>query len=343
MTEAERITQEMMAAYSTSIRMGLDVSEEAKPIIFDPPRQEKGTINETRRAKALMRSMDRRPPRITQLGASITDDPAMGIRTVVGVKGLTRFYNYGSLRHPYEDKSFPGGFRSAKFQGIGYRLGQQLEAFPKGKTIKSDPLGGARSSLYERKSAGAITPEYPGQMYSTRTLKNRGGNFQPFREGRFGKSIPADKVYDAAKGGLQRLAAQDPPVVRPAGTYRIPGQVYDRGNTTRIVTPKARVAPGGGAMSMGMVQLADGGTQQFIRDNTPQKVARRQLLATQRSSGTNIDSRPSQGSDMDMQALKKEVKRSELIVSFDKAFAKARSAGKKEFTWRGKRYNTRLK
>lgn len=29
--------------------------------------------------------------------------------------------------------------------------------------------------------------------------------------------------------------------------------------------------------------------------------------------------------------------------SFDKAFAAARSAGKKEFTWRGKRYNTKLK
>jgi len=343
MTEAERITQEMMAAYSTSIRMGLDVSEEAKPIIFDPPRQEQGTINETRRAQALQRSMDRRPPRTTAIGASITDDPAIGIRTVVGNRGLTRFYNYGSLNHPYEERKFPGGFRSAKFQGIGYRLGQQLEAFPKGKTIKSDPIGEARSSLYSRKSAGAITPEFPGQMFSTRTFKNRGGNFQPFIEGKFGKSIPAAKVYDAAKGGLQRLAAADPPIVRPGGTYRIPGQVMQGASSVRYVTPRASVVPGGGARDMGLSTLAMPGAQQYIRDNTPQKVARREQLRLQRSQGTDADNRPSQGADLNMRAIRKEQKRATIIRSFDDAFAKARNAGKDEFTWRGKRYNTRLK
>ena len=44
-----------------------------------------------------------------------------------------------------------------------------------------------------------------------------------------------------------------------------------------------------------------------------------------------------------MKAIKREVKRAEIILSFDKAFAKARRQGKQEFTWRGKRYNTRLK
>jgi hypothetical protein len=343
MTEAERITQEMMAAYSTSIRMGLDVSEEAKPIIFDPPRQEQGTINETRRAQALERSMNRRPPRTTAIGASITDDPAIGIRTVVGVGGSTRFYNYGSLNHPYEDRKFPGGFRSAKFQGIGYRLGQQLEAFPKGKTLRSAPLDKARSDLYKRKSAGAITPEYPEEMLYTRTLKNRGGNFQPFLKGKFGKSIPADKVYGAAKGGLQRLAAADPPVVRPGGTYRIPGQVLQGASSVRYVTPRAAVVPGGGARDMALSTLAMPGAQQYIRDNTPQKVARRERLRVQRSQGTDVDNRPSQGADINMTSIRKEQKRATIIRSFDNAFAKARRAGKDEFTWRGKRYNTRLK
>ena len=40
---------------------------------------------------------------------------------------------------------------------------------------------------------------------------------------------------------------------------------------------------------------------------------------------------------------KKPAKLSAGAKAFDKAFAAARSAGKKEFTWRGKRYHTRLK
>ena len=233
MTEAEKITQEMMAAYSTSIRFGLDTVEESKPIIFDPPRTEQGTINETRRAQALKRSMDRRPPFTSVLGSSVTDDPTMGIRTVVGNHGYTRFYNTTEGQLAYVDKSFPGGIKSAKFQGIGYRLGQQLENFPKGKVLSSSPMGDIRSYLYSKKSAGAITPEFPNdpiESYKTRTLKNRGGNFQPFREGKFGKSIPADKVYGAAKGGLIRLAEADPPVansrksVECNGVHLLPGE-----------------------------------------------------------------------------------------------------------------------
>ena len=109
------------------------------------------------------------------------------------------------------------------------------------------------------------------------------------------------------------------------------------------VTPTMRVVPGGGARDVALSALADGGTQQYIRDNTPQKVARREQLRLQRSSGTDVDNRPSQGSNLDMQSIKREVKRAEIIVSFDKAFAKARRQGKQEFTWRGKRYTTQLK
>ena len=342
MTEAEKITQEMMAAYSTSIKFGLDTINESKPIIFDPPRTEQGTINETRRAQALRRSMDRRGVRTSPLGSYVTDKPAVGVRTVVGNRGYTRFYNTVDSALSYENRNFPGGFQNAKLQGIGYMLGQQLDAFPKGKVLTSDPSDPARSALYTRKSAGAIKPEYPGER-KTRTLKNRGGNFQPFNQGKFGKSIPGEKVIGAAKGGLIRLAEADPPVVRPGGTYRIPGQVMQGASQSTYVTPTMRVVPGGGARDVAFSALADGGVQQSIRDNTPQKVARREQLRLQRSSGTDVDNRPSQGSNLDMKAIKREVKRAEIIVSFDKAFAKARRQGKDEFTWRGKRYNTRLK
>lgn len=50
--------------------------------------------------------------------------------------------------------------------------------------------------------------------------------------------------------------------------------------------------------------------------------------------------------DMSGDALKPQPKREQLspaAISFDNAFAAARAAGKKEFTWRGNRYNTRLK
>jgi hypothetical protein len=53
MTEAEQITLEMMAAYSTNPRFFLDKVEETKPIIFDPPRTEQGTINETHHKKSM--------------------------------------------------------------------------------------------------------------------------------------------------------------------------------------------------------------------------------------------------------------------------------------------------
>ena len=228
-------------------------------------------------------------------------------------------------------------------QGIGYMLGDQLENFPKGKVLTSVPSDRTRAALYSRKSGGAIRIENPDLSLKTRTLKNKGGNYQPFNKGKFGKSIPADKVHGAAKGGLIRLAEADPPVVRPGGVYRVPGQVMQGASSVRYVTPRATVVPGGGARDMALSTLAMPGAQQSIRDNTPQKVARREQLRLQRSSGTDVDNRPSQGSNMDMKALKKEVRRSELIVSFDNAFAKARRAGKDEFTWRGKRYNTRLK
>ena len=42
-------------------------------------------------------------------------------------------------------------------------------------------------------------------------------------------------------------------------------------------------------------------------------------------------------------AQEKELSRKAVASNFDQAFAKARRAGKKTFTWRGKTYNTRLK
>ena len=45
----------------------------------------------------------------------------------------------------------------------------------------------------------------------------------------------------------------------------------------------------------------------------------------------------------DYKAKEKEAGRKAIASNFDQAFAAARKAGKKEFTWRGKRYNTKMK
>lgn len=45
----------------------------------------------------------------------------------------------------------------------------------------------------------------------------------------------------------------------------------------------------------------------------------------------------------DYKAKEKEAGRKAIASNFDAAFAKARRAGKKTFTWRGKQYNTKLK
>jgi hypothetical protein len=45
----------------------------------------------------------------------------------------------------------------------------------------------------------------------------------------------------------------------------------------------------------------------------------------------------------DYKTKEKEAGRKAIASNFDQAFAAARRAGKKEFTWRGKRYNTKMK
>jgi len=61
------------------------------------------------------------------------------------------------------------------------------------------------------------------------------------------------------------------------------------------------------------------------------------------SKGTSKDNRPKQGADLDMKGIKAQAAKADKIKSFDSAFSKARKAGKKNFVWNGKTYNTKLK
>ena len=68
--------------------------------------------------------------------------------------------------------------------------------------------------------------------------------------------------------------------------------------------------------------------------------AAKQLLDKKSKKGTG---KPMASRGKDYKAKEKELSRKAAASNFDQAFAKARKAGKKEFTWRGKRYNTKMK
>ena len=68
--------------------------------------------------------------------------------------------------------------------------------------------------------------------------------------------------------------------------------------------------------------------------------AAKELLDKKSKKGTG---KPMASRGKDYKAKEKELSRKAAASNFDQAFAKARKAGKKEFTWRGKRYNTKLK
>ncbi len=68
--------------------------------------------------------------------------------------------------------------------------------------------------------------------------------------------------------------------------------------------------------------------------------AAKQALAKKPKKGTG---KPMASMGSDYKAEEKEASRKAVASNFDQAFTKARRAGKKTFTWRGKTYNTRLK
>ena len=113
--------------------------------------------------------------------------------------------------------------------------------------------------------------------------------------------------------------------------------------------------PAGPTASRVARQLTAAGTIINPRSDVPAKVAAAASLVAEymgsrkpkpknkTKKGTDKDNRPSQGAGLDMKRIKAEDRKAKTIKSFDAAFAAARKAGKKTFTWRGKSYHTRMK
>ena len=93
--------------------------------------------------------------------------------------------------------------------------------------------------------------------------------------------------------------------------------------------------------------VAKVGTLVNPRSDVPAKVvAAASLVADMLSSGKSSKKgtgKPMASMGKDYKKKEKEASRKAAASNFDQAFAKARKAGKKTFTWRGKLYNTKMK
>lgn len=195
-----------------------------------------GTIDERRRAKALLRSLSQQrdlklKPNPRQRGLDnrnndylanfdkIRTRPAVGRAVVTSTfkkgpktnKYDVSFYNYDT---GVRDSPFAGGSRNAKFQGLNYMLGNAMDKdIPKNNMIKIQATDGRRVKAYERGTGGGLKfKPYPWEPDTAvggeaTTYKNKKGNFQPMVDGKFTEAKP--NPGDRLRSGLIRLATSD--------------------------------------------------------------------------------------------------------------------------------------
>ena len=125
------------------------------------------------------------------------------------------------------------------------------------------------------------------------------------------------------RGGPNQPARSGPP--RPAGpkASRVGSQMRTAAKVGTLVNPRSDLP----AKAIAAASLALDAAN-ALRGKPPAKKGTGKPMA---SMGKNY------------KAKEKELGRKAAASNFDQAFAAARKAGKKEFTWRGKRYNTKLK
>lgn len=134
----------------------------------------------------------------------------------------------------------------------------------------------------------------------------------------------------------------NPPVQGPS--RRVSGLIGSRN------TPATKTTSGPPKVSAKTARtVAKVGTLVNPRSDVPAKVAAAaSLVAEAISSRKKPSSKKGTGKPMasrgkNYKEKEKELSRKAAASNFDQAFAKARKAGKKTFTWRGKRYNTKMK
>ena len=125
------------------------------------------------------------------------------------------------------------------------------------------------------------------------------------------------------RGGRNQPAKSGPP--RPAGpkASRVGSQIRTAAKVGTLINPRSDIPSKAAAAAGLLMDLADGARAK-----------------AKKRKGTG---KPMASMGKDYKKKEKQLSRKAAASNFDQAFAKARKAGKKEFTWRGKRYNTKLK
>lgn len=113
--------------------------------------------------------------------------------------------------------------------------------------------------------------------------------------------------------------------------------------------PPRPAGPRAGRIGSQMRTAASLGTLVNPRSDVPAKVVAAASIVsdllrnTSKGGAKKGTGKPMASMGKDYKAKEKEAGRKAIASNFDQAFAAARRAGKKEFTWRGKRYNTKMK
>ena len=113
--------------------------------------------------------------------------------------------------------------------------------------------------------------------------------------------------------------------------------------------PPRPAGPRAGRIGSQMRTAASLGTLVNPRSDVPAKVVAAASIVsdllknTSKGGAKKGTGKPMASMGKDYKKKEKELGRKAIASNFDQAFAAARRAGKKEFTWRGKRYNTKMK
>ena len=114
--------------------------------------------------------------------------------------------------------------------------------------------------------------------------------------------------------------------------------------------PPRPAGPKAGRIGSQMRTAASLGTLVNPRSDLPAKAVAAASLAMDAAKALRGKPSAKKGTGKPMASMGKDYKKKEkeagrkaIASNFDQAFAAARKAGKKEFTWRGKRYNTKMK
>ena len=231
----------------------------------------------------------------------------------------------------------------------------KAQDFTKGKMpfTGTDPVPAASSKLPQPKASPVQTPgqmRIPGMSDKAQDLRNITRNPSLGLPGNTkGFAISGGKASQRSmptlKAQPQRVA---PSLPKPAKADRVLGAVNK--------VKKAMTALGTAGVVTGGVGLTGAVVDKANKESSARRLEREQqrsekLAQQEKETKAASQPKPEPTGERSAQANKEKQEiakadaenRRNAAADFDKTFAAARKAGKKEFTWRGRKYNTKLK